>query len=217
MQIKQLWWKTAIAVSSQDIHHLSSADNSTVLLTDPAWKQIRDAIQNAKDIVIPLEQKMKFRLEWQKNIYHNPIDGTEINARWKTYRSNDSNPAPPSDSHVVLSDIVLLTQVTEAVVPVDRLNAYIKEVVKVIERLVPVTPLLVKGSGQLGRQIVVEIEVPKVEGWLKMSAYPSLEGLPSQQILPEIARLAQPPTQGKVKFQLMMKIWGYDGLSAHFS
>jgi len=102
-------------------------------------------------------------------------------------------------------------------VPIDWLNAYIKEVVKVIKRLVPVTPLLVEGSGQLGRQIVVEIEVPKVEGWLKMSAYPSLEGLPSQQMLPEIARLAQPPTQGKVKFQLVMKIWGYDGPSAHFS
>jgi hypothetical protein len=40
-------------------------------------------MQNTQDIVVNLENgvhRMRFRLEWAKTVYHNPIDGTETKA-----------------------------------------------------------------------------------------------------------------------------------------
>jgi len=87
-------------------------------------------------------------------------------------------------------------------------------VAKAVEQSIPVTLILVWESGQVGRQVFVEIEIPKREGWLKMSASPSVEGLPAQQILTNVARVVQPPIQARVKFQLALKVWGYEGPSA---
>jgi hypothetical protein len=159
---------------------------------------------------------MRFRLEWKKTVYHNPIDGTEYRADWATLHSAEAL-TPPRNSHVFMDQIVLLDQPPEGHIRADEVVAYINRVVGILEKIVPVTPIRNQGDGSVGRQLIVEIEIPKCEGWLKMSAYPSMNGLPSQQIFSQIAALMQPRCLSRFKFQLMIKLWGYDGPSAQFS
>jgi hypothetical protein len=187
-----------------------------VLLKNSTWKTIRDAVQNTRDIVINLNDGMRFRLVWKKTVYHNPIDGNEYKAQWTTYHPT-GGAAPPSDSHVQMKQIILLVQPPEGHIEVKDLTAYMNKVVEVLEKSIPVAPIPNREDGSVGRQIVMEIEIPKCEGWLKVSAYPSMDGLPLQQVLPQIAALAQPRCLSRFKFQMMISLWGYDGPSARFS
>jgi hypothetical protein len=116
-----------------------------------------------------------------------------------------------------MREIVLLVQPPPGDVSVEEFCAYVKKVVEILEKSVPVTPIPVQEGGKEGRQVIVEIEIPKCEGWLKMSAYPSMDGLPSQHILPQIAGLAQPRALSRIKFQLWIDLWGFQGPSANFS
>jgi hypothetical protein len=192
------------------------ADTVTVLLRDTTWKKIRDAIQGFRDVSINLEDGMCFRLQWKKTIYHNPIDGSEYRANWTSYNSQEA-PPPSKNSHVLLDSIILLVQPPNGHIEVKELTAYINQVVAVVENTIPVTPIQNQGDGSVGRQLVIEIEIPKCKGWLKMSAYPSMNGLPTMQIFPQIATLIQPQCLSRFKFQLMIGLWGYDGPSAQFS
>jgi hypothetical protein len=189
----------------------TGTNSSPVLLRNATWKTIRDAVQNTRDIVVNLENDMRFRLVWEKTVYHNPIDGKEYKA--------SSNPIVPDplNSHVQMSEIIFLVEPPRGDVDVQETSAYVLQVVEVLKQLIPVRPIPMQEGGQAGRQMIVEIEMPKCEGWLKMSAYPSMEGLPSQQILPEIARIVQPRAMSRVKFQLLINLWGYQGPPAHFS
>jgi hypothetical protein len=186
-----------------------------VLLTDGTWKTIRDAVQNTRDIVVNLEHGHRFRLKWEKTVYHNPIDGREYKAQWETC-SPTTAPAP-SNANVQLKETIFLVQPPREHVNIQELGAYINQVGEILKHSVPVTPIPLQGAKQVGRQIIVEIEMPKCQGWLKISAYPSMDGLDSQRILPQIAGLAQPRALSQVKFQLIFSLWGYQGQAARFS
>jgi hypothetical protein len=98
------------------------------------------------------------------------------------------------------------------------LAEYTKQIVKIVEQQVPVNPLPTPpGSTDPGRQAVVEFELPKRAGWLKMTAYPSMDGLDIQGILGKVAALREPDARATVKLQLFIDLWGYKTPETLFS
>jgi hypothetical protein len=188
-----------------------------VLVRDGTWKAIRNAIQNSQDITIPLDHGKRFTLQWKRSVYHNPIDGGQYSASWRSYNPS-SGPKPPSDSHVQMSQIVFLVEPPNGAVDTHELVAYTKSIIAIVEQQTPVNPLpVLPGNNHPGRQAVVEIELPKREGWLKMTAYPGLDGINVQAILGQVAALREPEARATTKFQLFFNLWGYQGPEAHFS
>jgi hypothetical protein len=191
--------------------------NVPVLIRDDTWKAIRDAIQNTQDITIPLENDKRFILQWKHSVFHNPIDGGEITASWRTYRSS-GRPKPPSNSHVEMGQIVFLIEPPIESCDTVELSNYIQQIHKVVEQQTPPQPPPAPpGSTHPGRQAVIEIELPKCEGWLKMTAYPSVEGLDIQGIMGRVGALMAPEARAVVKFQLYFNLWGYQRPTAQFS
>jgi hypothetical protein len=172
-------------------------------------------MENGRDIVINLEHGMRFRLEWTKTVYHNPINGIEQHGQWEIYQS--ANPRTTPDSHAQLKEIILLVQPPQEHMNVEDFVAYIKQIEEILRQSIPVQPILLRGVEEKGRQIIVEIEMPKCEGWLKMSAFPAMDGLDTAGILRRIAALAQPQTLSQAKVQLVFSLWGYQGQGAHLS
>jgi hypothetical protein len=191
---------------------------ATVLLLTQTWETIRIAIRNTQDITIPLAHDERFILKWVRNTYHNPIDGSQHKAQWRTY-SPQGPPKPPSNSHVQMNEIVFLVEPPYGTVSTQEVTDYIKEIVKILEQNTPVNPLPPPpGFSHPGRQVVVEIDLPKREGWLKMTAYPSMDGINSQIILPEIAALKAPEARSRCQFQMFLNMWGGNqGSAAQFS
>jgi hypothetical protein len=189
-----------------------------VLLYTQTWETIRDAIRNNQDITIPLAHDERFILQWVRNTYHNPIDGSQHKAKWRTYHPQGP-PKPPSNSHIQNSEIVFLVEPPSGTVSVQEVSGYIKEIVKIFEQNTPVNPLPPPpGFNHPGRQVVVEIDLPKREGWLKMTAYPSMDGINSQVILPQIAALKTPEARSRCQFQMFLDVWGGNqGPAAQFS
>jgi hypothetical protein len=160
---------------------------------------------------------VRFVLKFDRNTYHNPIDGSEHKAQWRTYEP-EGPPKPPSNSHVQLKQTIFLVEPPSGTVSVDELGRFVEEILKIIEQNTPLNPLPAPpGSSHTGKQVVVEIDLPKCEGWLKMTAYPSMDGINSQLILPQIAALRAPEVRSRCKFQLFVDLWGYQGPAAQFS
>jgi hypothetical protein len=178
-------------------------------------------MQNTQDIVVNLEKdahKMRFRLEWMKTIYHNPIGGTEMKASWKRYSPSGPRPRDvPSYPHIKWSETVFLVEPPPGHCDVQELVAYAQQILKILAEAIPITPIPLQDNSEVGRQVIVEVEIPKCEGWLKMAMYPSMEGLSLEQMLPEIAQIVQPQTLSTIKLQLIINVWGYQGPSAQFS
>jgi hypothetical protein len=175
-----------------------------VILRDANWNALKIAMANQQEFALNLKDGMRFRLNWEKNIFHNPISGTQQEDAWRHYKLELTGPL---DSHVQLSDIVFLVQPPPG--NARELGVYINQVVSVLERGIPKTPITTQESPQVGRQVVLEMEIPKCEGWLKMTVYPSADGLPAHQMLTDIARLVLPPTLSRIKMQLFISVWGY--------
>ncbi|KAK3642957.1 hypothetical protein LTR56_010554 [Elasticomyces elasticus] len=197
-------------------------DGFGVILDSTSWKAVRDAMANTQDIVVNLENgadRMRFHLKWEKTVYHNPIDGTEMNREWETYTPSTSGPRPdrPSYPHIEVGEIVLLVQPPSGHVDVHDLVVYLDRVVEVMAGIVPTTPIPVEGNSDVGRQILIELEIPKCEGWLKLAMYPSMDGLSLGEAMPKIALVPQPSTLSTIKFQLFLNVWGYQGSSGHLS
>jgi hypothetical protein len=189
----------------------------SVLIRDSTWKAIRDAIQNSQDITIPLEDGKRFILQWKHSVFHNPIDGSEYQASWRTYTSSGP-PKPPSNTHVELSQIVFLIEPPVGTVDTNEHANYIKRIQQVVEQQTPAMPIPAPpGSTHPGRRAVIEIELPKREGWLKMTVYPSIDGLDIHGIMSTIGALDEPEARAVTKFQLFLDLWGYQGPNAHFS
>jgi hypothetical protein len=178
---------------------------------------VRHAIETGQDITVNLKDGMRFYLAWEKGVYHNPIDGTEYHAEWESYTPANGSSQPPSNSHVKMREIVFLVQPPPEHVRVEDVVAYINSIVAIFERSLPVAPIPLAGVQSMGRQVIVQLEIPKCPDWLKMSATPSMDGLPAQSILPQIAALQQPNALSRVHFQLILDLWGYDGPSTRFS
>lgn len=201
---------------------LSIATDLLIVILRPAtWKAVKDAMENTQDIEVPLEKggkRMRFCLEWEKNVYHNPIDGTETKASWKAYRPSGPPPRDvPSYPHLKWSETVFLVEPPPGHCDAQELATYLFQILKILADAIPVTPIPLQNISEVGRQVIVEIEVPKCEGWLKMAMYPSMEGLSLEQVLPKMAQLVQPRTASRVKLQLIINVWGYQGPSAQFS
>ncbi len=64
---------------------------------------------------------------------------------------------------------------------------------------------------------IIEIELPKREGWLKMTVATSMEGMDIQGIMTRIGPLKLSEANAVLKCQLLLSIWGYQGLKAQFS
>lgn len=222
------WSMVEDGYGSESLLHLmirpvlcAATDLFTVILRPATWKAVKDAMQNTQDIVVNLEKgahKMRFRLEWKKTVYHNPIDGTEVKASWRVYGPSGPRPRDvPSYPHIELSEIIFLVEPPPGHCDVEELGAYIQQILKILAEAIPTTPIPLQDNSEVGRQVIVEVEIPKCEGWLKMAMYPSMEGLSLGQILPEIAQIVQPRTLSTIKFQLIIDVWGYQGPSAQFS
>ncbi|KAK0114709.1 hypothetical protein ONS95_014193 [Cadophora gregata] len=198
-------------------HSIMCEDGYGILIREETWKTIRDAVQNSQDLIIPLANDKRFVLQWKHTVFHNPIDGGEYTASWQTYRSSRP-PKPPSTTHVDMTQIVFLVEPPPDTVDTNDLTKYIQDIQKAIEERTPVLPLPIPpGISHQGRQVVVEIELPKREGWLKMTAYPSMEGLDMMGIMGQIGPLVAPETRALTKLQLYFDLWGYDGPTAQFS
>ncbi|KAH0563024.1 hypothetical protein GP486_002411 [Trichoglossum hirsutum] len=222
------WSMVEDGYGSESLLHLmirpvlcTATDLFTVILRPATWKAVKDAMQNTQDIVVNLEKdahKMRFRLEWIKTIYHNPIGGTEMKASWKRYSSSGPRPRDvPSYPHIKWSETVLLVEPPPGHCDVQELVAYVQQILKILAEAIPITPIPLQDNSEVGRQVIVEVEIPKCEGWLKMAMYPSMEGLSLEQMLPEIAQIVQPQTLSTIKLQLIINVWGYQGPSAQFS
>lgn len=176
---------------------------------------------NTQDITVNLQrdgERMRFRLEWKKSVYHNPIDGSEVKAQWKTYRpSGPPREDIPTYPHIKLSHTVFLVEPPPGHSSVEELVAYTQRIIKILADNIPVTPIPLPNSREVGRQVIIEIEIPKCEGWLKMAVQPSMDGLSLQQVLPQIAQLQQPQTRSRIKFQMMISVWGFQETSTEFS
>jgi hypothetical protein len=191
--------------------------NIPVLIRDDTWRAIRDAIQNTQDIIIPLEDDKRFILQWEHSVFHNPIDGGEYTASWRTYRSSGP-PNPRPNSHVEMSQIVFLIEPPIGSLVTEELVDYVQQVHKIVEQQTQPEPLPAPpGSTHPGRQAVIEIELPKCEGWLKMTAYPSVDGLDIQGIMGRVGALTAPEARAVAKFQLYFNLWGYQRPTAQFS
>ncbi|KAH7369599.1 hypothetical protein BKA65DRAFT_2249 [Rhexocercosporidium sp. MPI-PUGE-AT-0058] len=198
-------------------HCIMCEDGYGILIRDDTWKRIRDSVQNNQEIIIPLDNDKRFILQWKQSVFHNPIDGSEYTASWRTYRSSGP-PKPPSSSHVSMSQVVFLVQPPTGTIDNQEFVDYVQQIQQVIEQRVPVQPLPpAQGNNHPGRQAVIEIELPKCEGWLKMTAYPSMDDLDIQGIMSQIGPLVAPETRAVVKVQLYFNLWGYEGPTAQFS
>lgn len=199
----------------------AATDLFTVILRPETWKAVKDAMENTQDIVVNLgkgSNKMRFCLEWEKTAYHNPIDGTEMKASWRTYRpSGPPRKDVPSYPHIKMDQIVFLVEPPPGHCDTQKLVAYINQILAILAESIPVTPIPLNGSPEAGRQIIVEVEIPKCEGWLKLAMYPSMDGLSLERALPQIAQLVQPETLSKIKLQLFINVWGYQGPTAQFA
>src|SRR5436190_11345677 len=105
--------------------------NVPVIIRHSTWKTIRDAIQNTQDITIPLEDDKRFILQWKCSVFHNPIDGGEYIADWTTYKSS-GHPKGPSNSHVELSQIILLKEPPVGSVDTQEFANYIQRIIEVV-------------------------------------------------------------------------------------
>ncbi|KAI9771252.1 MAG: hypothetical protein M1839_002836 [Geoglossum umbratile] len=194
-------------------HCIMVEDGYSLMLKDNTWKNIRSAIEGRREIVIPLADNMRFRLEWTKTTYHNPIDGQAYSDRWKSYEP--SNPGPQPDSHVRTEHIVLLREPAPNELSADALAAYIKQIHGALEALIPVQNP--GGLNAPGKQVTIEIELPRSDSWLKVMARPSAEGLPVQDIGRAVAGVPSPQVRSPVKFQIVENLWGYKGPHPQFS
>jgi hypothetical protein len=183
------------------------------MLKDNTWKKIRSAIEARREIVIPLADNMRFRLEWTKTTYHNPVDGQAYTGSWKTYAP--AAPAPQSDSHVRTDRIVLLREPAPNDLTADAFGAYIKQIHQALETLVPVQNPA--GRNAPGKQLILEMELPRGDNWLKILAHPSAEGLPLYEIGQAAARVPSPQVRTQLKFQIVENLWGFKGTPAQFS
>ena len=186
------------------------------MLQDNTWKAIRSAIEAHQDIVIPLADNMRFRLEWTKTVYHNPVDGQDYvtpGGSWQTY--HPTNPAPPSASHVKTDRIVLLREPGPGDISAAVLSTYIQQVHQVVERLIPLENP--SGRNTPGKQLILEIELPQSQNWLKIVAYPSMDGLPLEQLGQAILGVSPPQVRTGVKFQIVESLWGYSSSPGQFS
>lgn len=206
-----------VCIHSASVPPIYYDSNVPVLIRDDTWKTIRDAIQNTQDITIPLENDKRFVLQWKHSVFHNPIDGGEYTASWRTYRSS-GRPNPPSNAHVEMSQIVFLIEPPIGSIDTEELSNYVHQIHKIIEQQTPPQPLSAPpGSSHPGRQAVIEIEIPKCEGWLKMTAYPSVDGLDIQGIMKSVGALMAPEARAVAKLQLFFNLWGYQQPTAQFS
>ncbi|KAH9222321.1 hypothetical protein DL95DRAFT_508238 [Leptodontidium sp. 2 PMI_412] len=191
-------------------------DGYGILIRDDTWARIRNAIQESQEIIIPLENDKRFILQWKQSVFHNPIDGDDYTASWTTYRPSGP-PKPPTSSHVNMSQVVFLVQPPVGTIDNQEFINYSQEIKQAIEQRIPVQPLPPpQPNAHPGRQAVVEIELPKCEGWLKMTAYPSMDGLDIQGIMGQIGALVAPETRAVVKVLLYFNLWGYEGPTAQF-
>lgn len=198
------------------LNHILQWSNLVVLIRDSTWALIRESIRNSQDITVPLQDDNRFIIQWRHNLYHSPIDGGSHAASWKIY--NPSVPARPSEAHVNMAQIVFLVEPPNGTVSTQELCEYIKAMVTVVEEQTPVRPLPAPpGNNHPGRKVVVEFQLPKCEGWLKMTANPSLDGIDVQSIMQRIATLPAPEARSVAKLQIYLDLWGYQGPTAQFS
>jgi hypothetical protein len=160
--------------------------------------------------VVPLADDMRFRLVWANTTYVSPLDG-------QTYKATPNPLDPdPRSPHAQMSELVFLIEPPPGEGNVQDLSTYISQIGNVVKQLIPAQPIPLQGTSQVGRQLIVEIEMPRCEGWLKMTASPTMEGLPSQQIFSGIGALPQPAgppssssSSSRIKFHLIFNLWGY--------
>jgi hypothetical protein len=114
--------------------------------------------------------------------------------------------------------MVFLVEPPTGAISAHELSEYIKSIVRIVEEQTPVQPLPAPpGSNHPGRQAVVEFQLPKCEGWLKMTAYPSLDGIDVQGIMKRVAALPPPEARAVMKLQMYLNLWKYQGPTAQFS
>src|SRR4051812_23300580 len=104
-------------------------------MKDTTWRHFKDSVQNSRDMVVNLEDGMRFRLVWSKTVYHNPIDGKEYVANWESYEPSGEITRTPSKSfHVQMSQIVFLVQPPPEEDVADIVVAFINSVVEIMEK-----------------------------------------------------------------------------------
>ncbi|KAF2007549.1 hypothetical protein P154DRAFT_558740 [Amniculicola lignicola CBS 123094] len=204
------------APQQEDDSCIMVEDGYGILIRDTTWELIREAIRNTQDIIVPLKNDKRFLVQWSRAVYHNPMDGGSYTASWRTY--NSSAPARPSETHVNMKQIVFLVEPPNGAISASEMSEYIKAILNIVEEQTPVQPLPAPpGFNHPGRQAIIEFQLPKCEGWLKMTAYPCLDGIDVQSITQRVAALPAPETRSVAKLQLYLDLWGYQGPAAQFS
>ncbi|KAJ8110732.1 hypothetical protein OPT61_g6496 [Boeremia exigua] len=191
-------------------------DGHGILIRDSTWELIREAVRNSQDITIALQDDKRLIVQWKRSVYHNPMDGGEYHANWRTY--NPSTPARPSETHVSMKQIVFLVEPPSGAINTQELAEYVKAIVSIVEQETPAQSLPAPpGVSHPGRQAVIEFQLPKCEGWLKMTTSPTSDGLDIRSLLQRVAALPAPAARSVCKLQLFLDLWGYQGSSAQFS
>lgn len=174
------------------------------------WTRIRDAILARRDISVPLKENSRFTIQWDKSVYHNPIDGQDYRAQDGVVMFGD---LITSDPHMTRMVVSLREPGPD---DYDNVLKYMIDVDRLIRSHIPVQPPRNAGADPR-KQVLFEFELPKGGEWLKLLAYPSSDGIPLSDICQKVASIPEPRVREFVRIQFIYNLWGYEGGPAHFS
>jgi hypothetical protein len=114
-------------------------DGFAMLLTSDAWRAMRRALVEGKELSIPASgDEMSLALTWRDEVYVSPIDGQSYTALggWNTYQPNTPATAE-TNGRVKVGDLRLLTSEAEiaARTTVDDMVAFLREIERSAQRV----------------------------------------------------------------------------------
>ena len=184
-------------------------DGFAIELTSEAWRQIRRALIEGKELSLPATgDRMGFALTWRDEVYVSPIDAQAYRAEggWTTHPASPAgdSDAPRTPARVTLGQVRLLMPQDEftARTSAQGLAVFCREIQRCAERV------LADHDGEL--EILLQLRCVPEGHEVGLSHRGDASAELTQALLDEVNGLVRLPVQGgEVRFELQLALAGY--------
>ncbi|MBN1967361.1 MAG: DUF3480 domain-containing protein [Anaerolineae bacterium] len=186
-------------------------DGFMVWLTDESCDALWTALANGQPFTCQLAQiggpPVSFVLEWEREIYHNPVDGTQAVAPGGWTRAGSPGQPIPG-KRVQPAQLILLNSDDElrANLTPEDLSRYTQAVIQVVEGEFG------QADEEPGQDLVLQFEIVPGDVTIRFASKPGLGEMRLAALGARLKTIPAPPVkEGPVRFQAFFWLWGGSG------
>lgn len=184
-----------------DVHDLTMFSD-IVILTIPAWRGLRSAVCQERDLTVRLEDDFTFHLEWARHInqYINPFDGCSyiLPSAFQRFDGDSASSNSPRVGHVQGYKVVFVSgnlSTTEVGCGGSKIGGY---TVAIEKRLLSIIP---KNSSE--EEIIVQVDLrPRSRHWLEIR----WGNADTEELIDQLEDIEPPAVETAIRFQIFFKV-----------